>query len=150
MKKDLEQALASLRTDDRGVSAQASTLGMWKRSVAGGLLYLQRVERHYTSACRHQWRECVHYLPGLLGAYRTFRANGRCLCPFFRSLLISQKPITGALEALLSFLRDMKIPVATVNIGPVHKRDVMKCSTQLQHDPKYAMILAFDVKVRKR
>jgi translation initiation factor 5B len=53
----------------------------------------------------------------------------------------------GALEALLSFLRDMKIPVATVNIGPVHKRDVMKCSTQLQHDAKYAMILAFDVKV---
>jgi translation initiation factor 5B len=41
----------------------------------------------------------------------------------------------------------MKIPVATVNIGPVHKRDVMKCSTQLQHDAKYAMILAFDVKV---
>eukprot|EP01134_Creolimax_fragrantissima_P006578 CFRG6578T1 len=81
VKRDLEAALAGLQTEDRGVYAQASTL--------------------------------------------------------------------GALEALLVFLKDSKIPVACVNIGPVHRKDVMRASTQLQHDPTYAVILAFDVKVDK-
>ena len=32
----------------------------------------------------------------------------------------------GSLEALLSFLKKSKIPVATISIGPVHKKDVFK------------------------
>ncbi|GLD67964.1 eukaryotic translation initiation factor 5B, partial [Lates japonicus] len=38
---------------------------------------------------------------------------------------------------------------AGINIGPVHKKDVMKASTMLEHDPQYAVILAFDVKVER-
>ena len=58
-----------------------------------------------------------------------------------------QASTLGSLEALLEFLRAEKIPVSAVNIGPVHKRDVTRCSIQLQRDPKYACILAFDVAV---
>ena len=51
----------------------------------------------------------------------------------------------GSLEALLEFLKTSKIPVAAVNIGPIHKRDVIKASIMLEHKPEYATILAFDV-----
>jgi translation initiation factor 5B len=56
----------------------------------------------------------------------------------------------GSLEALLEFLRTSKIPVHAINIGPVHKLDVIRASTQLdRHNPEYATILAFDVPVTK-
>ncbi|XP_077440575.1 eukaryotic translation initiation factor 5B isoform X1 [Vanacampus margaritifer] len=60
-----------------------------------------------------------------------------------------QASTLGSLEALLEFLRTSKVPYAGINIGPVHKRDVMKASTMLEHDPQYAVILAFDVKVER-
>ena len=44
----------------------------------------------------------------------------------------------------------MKIPVCYINIGPVHKKDVMKASKSLSgdyHNKEFATILAFDVKV---
>ena len=53
----------------------------------------------------------------------------------------------GAMEALMEFLRTSKIPVSGVALGPVHKKDVMRASVMLEHDPKYALILAFDVPV---
>uniref|UniRef100_A0A3Q4HXR5 Eukaryotic translation initiation factor 5B n=1 Tax=Neolamprologus brichardi TaxID=32507 RepID=A0A3Q4HXR5_NEOBR len=59
-----------------------------------------------------------------------------------------QASTLGSLEALLEFLRTSKVPYAGINIGPVHKKDVMKASTMLEHDP-YAVILAFDVKVER-
>jgi len=42
-----------------------------------------------------------------------------------------------------------KIPVAGVNIGPVHKKDVVRASVMLEKDPTFACILAFDVKVER-
>ncbi|KAG9339444.1 hypothetical protein JZ751_023581 [Albula glossodonta] len=66
-----------------------------------------------------------------------------------------QASTLGSLEALLEFLRTSKVPAsvslqyAGINIGPVHKKDVMKASTMLEHDPQYAVILAFDVKVER-
>jgi len=53
----------------------------------------------------------------------------------------------GSLEALLSFLKDSSIPYSAVNIGPVHKKDVMKAAIQLEKNKDYACILAFDVKI---
>ena len=38
---------------------------------------------------------------------------------------------------------------AGINIGPVHKKDVMKASVMLEHDPQYAVILAFDVRIER-
>jgi len=58
-----------------------------------------------------------------------------------------QASTLGSLEALLAFLQDSKIPYSNMNIGPVHKKDVMKCSTQVEKNKDFACILAFDVKI---
>lgn len=60
-----------------------------------------------------------------------------------------QASTLGSLEALLDFLKDCKIPVANVGIGPVSKRDVMQCGIMLEKSPDYAVMLCFDVKVEK-
>eukprot|EP00746_Dinoflagellata_sp_MGD_P027705 gnl/MRDRNA2_/MRDRNA2_165393_c0_seq1.p1 gnl/MRDRNA2_/MRDRNA2_165393_c0~~gnl/MRDRNA2_/MRDRNA2_165393_c0_seq1.p1 ORF type:complete len:798 (+),score=178.17 gnl/MRDRNA2_/MRDRNA2_165393_c0_seq1:54-2396(+) len=53
----------------------------------------------------------------------------------------------GSLEALLSFLKDMKIPVAGLSVGVVSKKDVVRCSIQLEKEKEHAIILAFDVSI---
>jgi len=64
-----------------------------------------------------------------------------------------QASTLGALEALLEFLRnecDPPIPVSAANIGPIHKKDVMRASIMLEKGKKeYATILAFDVNIDK-
>ncbi|KAF8405914.1 hypothetical protein HHK36_007992 [Tetracentron sinense] len=54
-----------------------------------------------------------------------------------------------SLEALLELLKSpaVSIPVSDINIGPVHKRDVMRASVMLEWKKEYATILAFDVEV---
>lgn len=61
-----------------------------------------------------------------------------------------QASTLGSLEALLEFLKTMKTPVCSINIGPVHKRDILKAMKSIHGDEKlkeYATLLAFDVKV---
>lgn len=63
-----------------------------------------------------------------------------------------QASTIGSLEALLEFLYQSKIPVSSVNIGPVHKKDVLKAMknlvvTSAGVNKEYACLLAFDVKV---
>jgi translation initiation factor 5B len=58
-----------------------------------------------------------------------------------------QASTLGSLEALLQFLRDSKIPVNGVNIGPVHRKDVMKASIMLERERELAVLLCFDVRV---
>ncbi|SBT39133.1 translation initiation factor IF-2, putative [Plasmodium ovale wallikeri] len=54
----------------------------------------------------------------------------------------------GSLEALLIFLNDSKIPVFSVNLGTVQKKDVKKASIMREKGkPEYSVILAFDVKI---
>ncbi|KIV97960.1 translation initiation factor aIF-2 [Exophiala mesophila] len=60
-----------------------------------------------------------------------------------------QASTLGSLEALLEFLREMKIPVANISIGPVFKRDVMMAGTMLEKAKQFAVMLCFDVKVDK-
>ena len=60
-----------------------------------------------------------------------------------------QASTLGSLEALLDFLKECKIPVANVGIGPVFKRDVMQCGVMLEKARDYAVMLCFDVKVDK-
>ena len=60
-----------------------------------------------------------------------------------------QASTLGSLEALLEFLRVSKIPVSGLSIGPVHKKDIVRASIQLERDRKYALLLAFDVPVEK-
>ncbi|KAJ6230469.1 eukaryotic translation initiation factor 5b [Anaeramoeba flamelloides] len=58
-----------------------------------------------------------------------------------------QSSTLGSLEALLEFLKQMKIPVFGINIGPVHKKDVEKASVMLELKPEFGVVLAFDVTV---
>lgn len=60
-----------------------------------------------------------------------------------------QASTLGSLEALLDFLKDSKIPVMSIGLGPVYKRDVMKASTMLEKAPEFAVMLCFDVKIDK-
>ncbi|ODV63116.1 translation initiation factor eIF5B [Ascoidea rubescens DSM 1968] len=60
-----------------------------------------------------------------------------------------QASTLGSLEALLDFLKDMKIPVMSVGLGPVFKRDVMKATAMLEKAPELAVMLCFDVKIDK-
>jgi translation initiation factor 5B len=60
-----------------------------------------------------------------------------------------QASTLGALEALLEFLKTSKIPVSSIGIGPIHKKDIIRTSVMLEHQPEYATMLAFDVKVEK-
>jgi len=59
-----------------------------------------------------------------------------------------QSSSLGSLEALLKFLEDQKVPVSGINIGPVHKKDVMRAAAMLEWKTEYATILAFDVKIQ--
>lgn len=60
-----------------------------------------------------------------------------------------QASTLGSLEALLEFLRVSKIPVSGINIGPVHKKDIMRASAMLEKAKEFAVILCFDVPVDK-
>lgn len=60
-----------------------------------------------------------------------------------------QASTLGSLEALLDFLKAMKIPVMAISIGPVYKRDIIRATAMLDKAPEYALMLAFDVKVDK-
>jgi len=69
-----------------------------------------------------------------------------------------QASTLGSLEALLSFLStpDVNIPVSGINIGPVHKKDVLRANIMNEKKgengkslKKYAVILAFDVVVTR-
>ncbi|KAH9024789.1 P-loop containing nucleoside triphosphate hydrolase protein [Lactarius hengduanensis] len=60
-----------------------------------------------------------------------------------------QASTLGSLEALLDFLKVSKIPVSGINIGPVHKKDVMRASTMLEKARELACILCFDVPIDK-
>ncbi|KAK4989244.1 eukaryotic translation initiation factor 5B [Elasticomyces elasticus] len=60
-----------------------------------------------------------------------------------------QASTLGSLEALLEFLRVSKIPVSSISIGPVHRRDVITASSMLEKAKEYAVMLCFDVKVDK-
>ena len=70
--------------------------------------------------------------------------------------VVVQASTIGSLEALLEFLKTSGIPVSAVNIGPVHKKDILKAMRNIGGDKQaatvvknkeYASILCFDVRV---
>ncbi|KAF5100153.1 hypothetical protein D0Z00_001360 [Geotrichum galactomycetum] len=77
----------------------------------------------------------------LTGLLDSVDKSGRGVCV--------QASTLGSLEALLSFLKDMKIPVMAISIGPVYKRDIMRATAMLEKAPEFALMLAFDVKIDK-
>ena len=53
------------------------------------------------------------------------------------------------LKSEYEFLKQSQIPYSPINSGPVHKKDVMKASTMLEHNELHGVILAFDEKVER-
>eukprot|EP00796_Vickermania_ingenoplastis_P010590 gene10589-7357_t len=53
----------------------------------------------------------------------------------------------GALEALLSFLKDMKIPIGYAGIGTIQKRHLYHALSMKRKSPRHAVVLAFDVSI---
>lgn len=73
------------------------------------------------------------------------------MCPAGEGVCV-QASTLGSLEALLEFLKSpaVKIPVSGINIGPVHKKDIMRASVMLEKGrKKFACLLAFDVVVTR-
>jgi len=58
-----------------------------------------------------------------------------------------QASTLGSLEALLTFLQQMRIPVSDFGIGPVYKSTVVRAGIMLDRAPEFAVILSFDVAV---
>ncbi len=61
--------------------------------------------------------------------------------------VIAKADTLGTLEALVSHLRSKGIPVRRADIGPVTKTDVFEAHAMKSDDPKYAVVIAFNVKV---
>lgn len=57
-----------------------------------------------------------------------------------------QSSTLGSLEALITFLFDQNIPISGIGIGTISKKTVMRASIMLEHQPEYAVVLAFNVK----
>lgn len=53
----------------------------------------------------------------------------------------------GSLEALVNMLKEMKIPIRVADIGDVSRRDVVGASIVKKEDPRYGVIIAFNIKV---
>eukprot|EP01061_Rhynchopus_euleeides_P030374 TRINITY_DN50484_c0_g1_i1.p1 TRINITY_DN50484_c0_g1~~TRINITY_DN50484_c0_g1_i1.p1 ORF type:complete len:811 (+),score=425.80 TRINITY_DN50484_c0_g1_i1:116-2548(+) len=60
-----------------------------------------------------------------------------------------QASTLGALEALLVFLKECEIPVSTVGVGELHKKDIMRAVGIKEKNPKFAVILCFDIEISK-
>ncbi|CCH40548.1 Eukaryotic translation initiation factor 5B [Wickerhamomyces ciferrii] len=114
-----------------GVKIAANDL---EKAVAGSRLIVVNSEEEEEDAMD----EVMDDLTGLLDSVDT---SGRGVTV--------QASTLGSLEALLDFLKDMKIPVMSIGLGPIYKRDVMKATTMLDKAKEYAVMLCFDVKVDK-
>ncbi|KZX10686.1 translation initiation factor IF-2 [Methanobrevibacter filiformis] len=56
----------------------------------------------------------------------------------------------GSLEAIINLLNDLDIPIRFADIGDVSRRDVVNASIVENENPKYGVILAFNVKIHPK
>ena len=61
--------------------------------------------------------------------------------------LLVQASTLGSLEALLSFLKSKNVNVCAVGIGPLYRKDLLQIQNIAQRNPKYAVVLAFNVEI---
>ena len=109
-----------------------------ENAIAGSELYVAKNDSEIHAA----QEEIKSSLYDILDKYVDKTQDGVCV----------QASTLGSMEALLEFLLSSKIPVCSISIGPVHKKDVMKAMKVLALDEskikkEFATILAFDVRV---
>ena len=93
-----------------------------ENSIAGSEL-LKANNEHEIAAAK---AEIEDNLIDILDKYVDKSQEGVCV----------QASTLGSLEALLEFLKTSKVPVVSISIGPVHKKDVMKAMKVLADDKK--------------
>ncbi len=91
------------------------------KAVAGGALLVANTEDEIEDA-----KEAVQ--SDFDSVLKSIDSSSRGVCV--------QASTLGSLEALLTFLKTSKIPISGVAIGPVHKRDVIRASVMLEHNPE--------------
>ncbi|KAI5191151.1 translation initiation factor 5B [Nematocida sp. AWRm77] len=57
----------------------------------------------------------------------------------------AQASTLGALEALIVILKEKNIPIRTIGVGNISKKDLIKTSTIQERRPEYSAMLCFDV-----
>jgi translation initiation factor 5B len=57
-----------------------------------------------------------------------------------------QASTLGSLEALVGFLKGKGVPIRTVGVGTLTKKDLIRASSMREKRPEYALVLAFDIK----
>ena len=120
-----------------------------EEALAGSPLYVYKKESEADVLCKEINDECLSFM-----SEDMFDKTGRGVLVVASSL--------GALEAIMSYLQEEKIPVAGVNLGYVQKKDVIKIMTihnkekeklnekrGIQNYKEDLCILAFDVNVNK-
>ncbi|CAN6613749.1 eukaryotic translation initiation factor 5B [Trichomonascus vanleenenianus] len=60
-----------------------------------------------------------------------------------------QASSVGSMEALLTELKKVGVPVMSIGLGTVFRRDVMRATTMLERNKEYAVMLCFDVHIDK-
>lgn len=91
-----------------------------ENAIAGSELYVAQNDSEIQAAKE----EIQSSLYDILDKYVDKSQNGVCV----------QASTLGSMEALLEFLLSSKIPVCSISIGPVHKKDVMKAMKVLALD----------------
>lgn len=75
----------------------------------------------------------------LSGLLKSVDKSGKGVCV--------QASTLGSLEAMLKYLKIKNIPVSCINIGCVHKKDVIHYEENMKENRELACILCFDVPV---
>ena len=135
----LLEVLAAVRAGWGHATAHAGSEFM---AVIVGVLYWQQCAGHTASVGIQEPARLLINKQHVKSACELPAGEGVCV----------QASTLGSLEALLEFLKSpaVKIPVSGINIGPVHKKDVMRASVMLEKGrKKFACLLAFDVPVTR-
>lgn len=60
-----------------------------------------------------------------------------------------QASTLGSLEALIQFIKSKEIPISSVGVGHLTKKDITKISVMNEKAPEYSTVLCFDIKIDK-
>ena len=61
--------------------------------------------------------------------------------------IILKADTLGSIEAILRKFKEMNVPVAIADVGPVNKEDAIHATVVKEIEPKYAVVVAFNVDV---
>lgn len=137
-------------TDNREVRAAAGVRlvapGL-DGALAGSKVYLVEKEEETEEIKRKAEEEMRITVSGLLSgtASEDAASGGTIFDAIGEDGVHVQASTLGSLEALVQILRSEKIPIRTVGVGSITKKDIVRTSTIRERRPEYAVMLCFDL-----